>query len=60
VGDDNVGVSDIVMKTYGYVFHKVDIISILSKSALTHLLNVKYRKGAAVSTEIDITACTAK
>jgi hypothetical protein len=32
------------ISTYGYVFHKVDIISILSKSALTHLLNVNIER----------------
>jgi hypothetical protein len=35
---------DIVTKTYGYVFHKVDIISILSKLALAHLLNANIER----------------
>jgi len=37
MGGANVGVSDIVMESYGQGFHKIDIISTLSKRPLTHL-----------------------
>jgi len=66
MGGDNVGVLDIVTKSYGQGFHKADIISTLSKCALTDpLFNINIgRKLRSVlgmgDTYIVITICTAR
>ena len=64
VRDANIGVSDIMTKSYGQGFRKVDMISILSKWALTHLLNINIgRKPRLIlgiaGAYIVITICTA-